>query len=105
MVLALKLNPAIIKGILNFKSNSTHLEKALSMAGYSQAAVKCFIREPGKLLWPELLSFFDGKLEEQRAECLTILSKLPILSDPGPELSRLQDLLDTKRLFFNLMLE
>ena len=48
---------------------------------------------PSKFLWPELMSFWDGKNEAIVSECVEIIAKMNILTDPGSNMNQLLDAL------------
>ena len=58
---------------------------------------------PGKFLWPDLMSFWDGKSEANVSECTQILAKMAILTDPGAHMSQLLDALAMRGLFSQLL--
>ena len=58
---------------------------------------------PGKFLWPDLMSFWDGKSEANVSECRQILAKMAIFTDPGAHMSQLLDGLTMRGLFSQLL--
>jgi hypothetical protein len=47
---------------------------------------------PSKLLWANLLEFFKGKMADLVDECVNILSRLTVMTDPGLDMNKLVDL-------------
>lgn len=83
MLIALKMNPVLIQGILDPDENKEALRSALLHLGYLEQAADLVINHPRKLLWPYLLKFFEGKSSSTIYECIMIISKMEILKDPG----------------------
>ena len=58
---------------------------------------------PSKFLWPELMSFWDGKNEAIVSECAEIIAKMNILTDPGSNMNQLLDALALRGIFSKLL--
>ena len=58
---------------------------------------------PSKFLWPELMSFWDGKNEAIVSECAEIIAKMDILTDPGSNMNQLLDALALRGIFSKLL--
>jgi hypothetical protein len=46
---------------------------------YSEEASDLIVKFPAKLLWPELLKFFEGKSPETITDSIKVLSKMDIV--------------------------
>ena len=83
MILALKMNPSLLQGIVTSAANSASLVEALMHSGFASDPALMISKNPSKFLWPQLLKFFKGKSQTTVCECIHILSKMDILKDPG----------------------
>lgn len=51
------------------------------------------IMYPEKFLWQNLLSFWEGKIEEMITSSAVILAKMDVVADPGVHMSGLLNVL------------
>jgi len=60
---------------------------------------------PEKFLWPDLLSFWEGKSGEVVNQCSQILAKMDILTEPGQQMAQLTDALALRSLLAKCLME
>ena len=105
MLFALKINPHVVKDIINFNGNVAALSSALSYYGYPIEAAQVMACHPRKFLWLELMQFWKGKNKDVVNECTLVLSRMDVLSDPGQLMNRLLDIFSQRRLMLDLLLQ
>lgn len=69
MLFALKVDPSVIKDIINYDGNASALTNALINRGYPAEAAQIVAMFPAKFLWPELMAFWKGKTPDVIREC------------------------------------
>jgi hypothetical protein len=79
----LKIDPSKLGDIMSYQNNRESLLKALDHLKFSKASALVIISSPKKFLWVDLLKFFEGKTDQLIRDCIMILSKMEVLSDPG----------------------
>ena len=75
------------------------------LKGFSEEAAKLIIEMPKKYLWTELLNFFRGKQESTINDLIIILSKIDILSDPGPHMEELFNIFCHRQVIADLLIK
>ena len=91
IMFALRFNPSIITDILAFHNNIQTMSQALTILGYPKSASDIMSHHPQKFLWPQLMKFWRDKTHDTINDCCIVLSKMDIVSDPGPLMNRLID--------------
>ena len=105
MLFALKVNPYVIKDIIDYNGNTAALSNALVHSGYPQEAAEVMAKQPSKFLWLELMKFWKGKTDDVVKEVTSILSKMDVLADPGPLMNKFLDIFNQRRLIVDLLLQ
>ena len=104
MLFAIKVNPYVIKDIIEYNGNVQALSGALVKQGYPSEASNIMALQPKKFLWSELMAFWKGKSEEVIIECSKIIQKMEVLADPGPIMNKFLDSCNQRRLIVDLLL-
>ena len=83
MAFGLKYDPTRLRQLVSLHNHETRLVEALKLQSFSPKAAVVIATHPHKLLWPQLLKFFNGKTTQNVEDCVTILAKMDISTDPG----------------------
>ena len=92
MIFGIKFNPSILKNIVTFQNNDKVLQETFRFLGFTNDCSEIMSTSPSKFLWSGLLQFFKGKLTSTISDCVNLLSKMDVLSDPGTHMNDLLDL-------------
>jgi hypothetical protein len=57
--------------------------------GFLPAAVNAMCLFPSKFLWGDLFQFWKDKSPEVVTECVEILARMDVLTDPGEQMGQL----------------
>ena len=57
--------------------------------GFLPAAVNAMCLFPSKFLWGDLFQFWKDKSPEVITECVEILARMDVLTDPGEQMGQL----------------
>jgi hypothetical protein len=105
VIYALHLNPRLLQGIFANVQNIASLRQALEQRNYPAATILVMTMFPEKFLWPDLLSFWEGKNGEVVNQCSQILAKMDILTEPGQQMAQLTDALALRSLLAKCLME
>ena len=102
---ALHLNPAVLKGIVTVGDGLLSLRRVLLDRGFKEAAVSAMCLYPAKFLWQDLLAFWADKSPDVVTQCVEILSRMEVLTDPGEQMEELVVVLAQRSLLAKCLLK
>ena len=83
ILFALHLKPRSLQGLFSKQESTAALREALHIKNYPPAATTVMCLYPDKFLWSGLLHFIEGKSIDVVNNCVQVLAKMDIMTDPG----------------------
>ena len=92
-----------MRGIFDNRANLEALRGALRIKSLPEQAISVFSLYPEKFLWGDLFNFFKGKSDQVITDCVHLLAKLEVLTDPGYHMGPLTDILAQRSLLMKCL--
>lgn len=93
MLLALGLNPKVLRGLWYKPANVAALREALSNLGLNHAVIMIVTTNPDNFLYSGLLQVLKTKSIEVQTTLAEVISKCVMLVPPGEALHELEEVL------------